>query len=255
MMDIEEFLSFACKMADLSRQIILRPKEVSQSFELKDDLSPVTIIDCEIEETLKKTIAEKYPEHGFFGEETGRDSLHAPFSWVIDPLDGTKAFIAGLPVYSTLIALTFEGNPILGVMDFPATQERFVAHKSGLTYRNGLPCRTRLDPKEPIMAISNPEGFEVSEKPLLDKVRSLASFAVYGGSSYVYGSLAAGRIDLAMDSGLDPFDYLALAPVIERAGGLITDWEGNNLTINSGRRILASGSPRLHAKAIEIINS
>jgi histidinol phosphatase-like enzyme (inositol monophosphatase family) len=256
--DRQNYLYFALKLADESRQIILSniKSTVSEnhiSFESKEDQSPVTKIDQEVERKLRSFINQEYPEHGCLGEEQPPLRLEAEFVWVIDPVDGTKAFITGLPVYSTLIALCYQGKPFLGVMDFPATKERIWALDGHSCLFDGSPCRARPLGPEPIMAITNPEALSQKEREAVSAIRKEMNFAVYGGSSYVYGQLARGRLDLAIDSGLDPFDYCAVDVVIRVAGGVMTDWEGQPLTIKSGNRVLAVGDAKLHEKTLKII--
>jgi histidinol phosphatase-like enzyme (inositol monophosphatase family) len=260
----KDFLNFALKLSDESRAIIKsfagKPPEdkpfsgQAVDFQTKSDQSPVTIVDKAIELKLKEMIKQLYPDHGFWGEETESSELTAPYVWVIDPIDGTKAFITGLPVYGTLISLTHNGLPILGVMDFPATSERLWGLAGEPSLYQGSPCRTKASGREKVMAVSNPEAFSPKETEALRAVRQEMSWAVYGGSSYVYGQLAGGRLDLAMDCGLDPYDYLALAVVISGAGGVMTDWEGEKLTLNSGHRVLAAGDPATHEIALKVIS-
>jgi histidinol phosphatase-like enzyme (inositol monophosphatase family) len=251
----QDFLDFALKLSEESRAIIKRFLNEAVDFQTKEDQSPVTNVDQEIESTLRKLIEDKYPNHGFWGEESQAAELTAAYVWVIDPIDGTKAFITGLPVFGTLISLVRDGEPILGVMDFPATSERFWGIEGKSSLYCGKPCRTRAAGKDKILAISNPEAFSIAETTAQTALRNLVSWAVYGGSSYVYGQLARGRLDFALDCGLDPYDYLALAVVIGGAGGVVTDWEGRKLTINSGHRILAAGDACAHKTALSVINN
>jgi histidinol phosphatase-like enzyme (inositol monophosphatase family) len=266
-METEKFMELALELADESRRIIRAALEKPQVFENKDDQSPVTQVDKLVEDSLRNIIAERYPSHGFLGEETLASQLDSEYVWVIDPIDGTKAFITGLPVFGTLIALARHGRPFLGVMEFPATFDRWVGLDGQVSSHNGQPCRTRESKPfvkanqnnqnnlKNIMAISNPEALNLDEKIAFSKLRAEMQWAVYGGSSYLYGRLAQGRLDIIVDAGLDPFDYCALEVVIRGAGGVMTDWEGKPLTIRSGTRVVASGDLKLHQLAIDILGN
>jgi histidinol phosphatase-like enzyme (inositol monophosphatase family) len=257
MKESESFIEFAQSLANESRRIIeghLSGTSGALGFESKEDKSPVTIVDQEVESRLRFLIDQTYPDHGFLGEETGPGDLKARYVWVVDPVDGTKAYITGLPVFGTLIALCENGVPILGVMDFPATNERFVAQIGRPTLGQGQVCQTKKPSSDKIMAVSNPEAFNYEENQELKALRKQMNWAVYGGSSLVYGRLAQGRLDLAVDCGLDPFDYCALAVVIKGAGGIMTDWEGQQLTIHSGHRVVAAANTEMHRLALDFLH-
>lgn len=248
-----ELLDFAHKLADAAREIIFSHLNPAL-FETKEDRTPVTEIDRAVEKRIKSMILERYPEHGFLGEETERERLDAELVWIVDPIDGTKAFVAGVPVFSTLISAARGGIPFLGLMDFPALSTRMTGLIGETTLKDGAVCRSRLNPSGPIMAVSNPEALSASERRRVKELRSKAAWAVYGGSTLVYANLAMGRIDLCVDAGLDAYDYCSLGPVIGGAGGKVTDWEGRELTISSGNRIIAAGDPALHELAVSILN-
>jgi histidinol phosphatase-like enzyme (inositol monophosphatase family) len=251
---IDEYLSFANMLADQARDIVSSYSQ-PQGFAFKSDHSPVTEADKKIEERLSAMIKERYPSHGFLGEETETENLGAELVWILDPIDGTKAFIAGLPVFSTLIALAENGRPKLGLMDFPALSLRFSGASGRPALINGAPCRARKAPCGVVMAVSNPEALNIEDRRKVRALRKMASFAVYGGSSLIYANLALGKIDLCVDGGLDAYDYCPLAPVVEGAGGRMTDWSGKELSIRSGSRVVAAGDPSLHQKALEILSA
>jgi histidinol phosphatase-like enzyme (inositol monophosphatase family) len=248
-----ELLGFALELAGAARRIVV--SAAPDGFSAKSDLSPVTEVDRAVEERLRTMIRSRYPGHGFLGEEGGGSELDAELVWVVDPIDGTKAFVAGLPVYSTLIALARGGRPFLGVMDFPALGERLWRLGDGPAMAGGAVCRTRRAGRDLVMAVSNPEALAPPEAERVRRVREICAFAVYGGSSLAYARLAMGRIDVAVDDGLDPYDYCALVPIIEGAGGRITDWEGAPLTIASGSRIVAAGDRALHDRIVALLRS
>ena len=281
MEDDLELLKFAHHLADLSRQAIRRrvspdgawvghgpgreageaPGQITSQitrFDTKDDLSPVTEVDREVERTLRDEILLRHPDHGFYGEESGTENLSSELVWVIDPIDGTKAFLAGIPVYSTLISLARCGKPFLGVMDFPATGLR-IAGLSGRPTMSGLPGEERVESTRPagaspVMSVSNPDALTPGERAKVAEIRAQMGWAVYGGSTMGYARLAMGSIDLCLDAGLDAYDYCSLVQVIRGAGGEVTDWEGGELGLGSGHRIAASGDRALHGRILEILS-
>ena len=253
--DLSEFAAFAGQLAADSRAqlrtTIGRPVEAIQ----KGAGSPVTAIDRAVEARLREMISARYPDHGIVGEEHGAAAPEREWVWVLDPIDGTLPFLAGLPVFGTLIALLRGGAPLIGVIDMPATEQRWLGCRGRPSTLNGAPIRTRACAAltEALISTSNPDFYGAADRPALARLNAATSWTVYGGSCLAYAQLAAGRIDLGMDVGFDPYDYLALVPVIEGAGGVITDWRGAPLTLGWGDRILAAGDPARHAEALEIL--
>jgi histidinol phosphatase-like enzyme (inositol monophosphatase family) len=177
------------------------------------------------------------------------------FVWVIDPIDGTLAYLAGFPVFGTLVALLHGAAPVLGVIEMPMTEERWVGCRDTRTTRNGLPVKTRArgELSAALMSTSNPDFFGEADRPVLDRMRAATRWNLYGGSCLAYARIASGRIDIGLDASLDPTDYLALVPVIEGAGGVITDWRGQALGLASGDRIVAAGDRRVHQQALALL--
>lgn len=253
--ELQHAITFANQLADASGAIIREAMAAPPAFTPKADNSPVTEIDKKVERELRRLIEATYPSHGILGEEYGGQALDNDYVWVIDPIDGTKPFIAGVPVFGTLIALTFRGSPILGVIDHPVTRERWVGADGIPTTLNGVPVRTRPCPDlaGAIISTSNPDLYGADGRPAFERLRAAAHWCLYGASCYAYGRLASGAIDVSIDEGFSPHDYCALVPVIRGAGGVVTDWNGDALTIRSGRRVLAAGSAELHAKALQLV--
>ncbi len=253
--DFDEFLALATELADTSRRILSAAYAERPETEIKADKSLVTEIDRRIEDRLRKMIHARYPDHGLVGEEAGSENPDAEHVWVLDPIDGTAGFIAGLPVFGTLIALMADDTPVLGVIDLPVTEDRWVGVRGLPTTRNGHPARCRSCPDlgQALMAASNPDFFSDVERPAFERVRSRTQWRIYGGSCFSYGLLASGRIDIAVDAGLDIFDIAALVPVIEGAGGIITDWDGRGITLTSHGCVVAAGDRRLHAAALDLL--
>ncbi len=253
--DLDEFAAFAGQLADASRAqlraVIGQPVEADP----KGDGSPVTAVDRAVEARLREMIAARYPDHGIVGEEHGATAPERALVWALDPIDGTLPFLAGLPVFGTLIALLHDGAPLIGVIDMPATEQRWLGCQGRPSTLNGAPIRTRPCPalSEALISTSNPDFYGAADRPALDRLKAATRWTVYGGPCLAYGQLASGRTDLGMDVAFDPYDYLALVPVIEGAGGVITDWRGAPLTLGSGDRILAAGDPARHAEALEIL--
>ncbi len=202
---------------------------------------------------LRERIELAWPSHGLLGEEYGATRMDAEYVWSIDPIDGTRSFISGWPLWGTLLALLRHGKPVLGVLDMPVLDERWIGHTSVGTTMNGLPCRTRAC--ETLAAATlyttTPDMFSPDEWSRFDRTSRDAYARRFGGDCYGYGMLAAGHIDAVVEANLMPYDYLAIAPVVEAAGGVMTDWEGRALGLDSGGRVVAAATPALHAALIE----
>lgn len=252
---LQEFAEFAGGLVDAAGAIITKAAREPLHIEIKDDGSPVTAVDKAVEDRIREIISQKYPDHGITGEERGDTAPDAEFVWVVDPIDGTLPFLAGFPVFGTLLALVHDQAPVLGIIDMPMTHERWVGLQGMATTRNGEAVRVRQcrDLSEALMSTSNPDFYTDDDRPALERLKSATRWCVYGGSCMAYAQIASGRIDLGIDVGFDIHDYLALVPVIRGAGGLITDWQGAALTLRSGDRLIAAGDPQLYAKALDVL--
>jgi inositol-phosphate phosphatase / L-galactose 1-phosphate phosphatase / histidinol-phosphatase len=250
-------LAFAVALADRSRQVMGRALAGRPEIEIKPDSSYVTDTDKGIERELRTMIGAAYPAHGILGEEFGAHNAEAEFVWVLDPIDGTAAFVAGLPVFGTLIALLHEGIPVLGIIDHLVTNDRWIGASGRPTTRNGAVVRTRkcASLSQAMLSASNPDFFTAEERPLFERIRSRTQWRIYGGSCFSYGLLASGRTDIAIDSALSIHDYAPYVPILAGAGGIITDWAGQPITINSGRQILAAGDPERHVEALALLSA
>jgi histidinol phosphatase-like enzyme (inositol monophosphatase family) len=225
--------------------------------DLKPDRSFVTALDRNIEAALATRIADRFPDHGILGEEGAASNPGADWTWVLDPVDGTGAWVAGVPVHGTLIALSHQGRPVLGVIDMHRTRDRWIGVEGAVTTHIGLPCQTRhgvrLD--RAIMSASSPDFFGSADLPALTALRGATGWRVCGASCLAYGRLASGGTDLALDAGLDIWDWAPFTPIIDGAGGRVTDWAGRPLVMGSGRRVLAAGDPALHSAALRLIEA
>ena len=244
-------LAFANELADAAGAIVRPYFRTALAVDDKADESPVTVADRQAEAALRRLIEARYPEHGIIGEEHGSLRTEAELVWVLDPIDGTKSFISGVPLFGTLIALTRRGVPVLGLIDQPISGERWIGASGHPSSLDGRPIRTRpcAELAAATLFATSPDMFPPAEAAGFQRLKSAVKLARFGGDCYAYGLLAAGFIDLVVEAGLKPYDYCALAPIIEGAGGRMTDWEGRPLTTGSGSRVIASGDPALAGKA------
>lgn len=254
--DLAPFADFARHLADIARGMLTAATAVSPDVEIKADRSFVTALDRAIEQRLRREIAARYPEHGIIGEEEGREREGAAIQWILDPIDGTAPFIAGVPVYGTLIAVAVDGIPVIGIMDLPAADNRWIGMAGAPTTHNGRPVRTRAGTSlgGAILACMNPDFFTPEDKARLDRLVEATHWRIYGTSSMGYGLMASGRIDLAMDCRLQIHDFACYRPIIEGAGGIVTDWRGAPVTLETGTRILAAGDHALHEAARSLLS-
>lgn len=219
---------------------------------------PVTEGDQAAEAAIRALIEREFPEHGILGEEYGSVGLDRDYVWVIDPIDGTRAFISGLPVWGTLVGLYHKGEAVMGLMDQPFTGERYFADGGRSIYRGPegekvLATRACADLSDAIMFTTTPYLFTGDIKRRFDVVEKRARLSRYGCDCYAFALLAAGHIDLVLEAGLKPYDVGGLIPLIEQAGGVMTNWEGGPAEM--GGEVIAAGDPALHAQVLELLNS
>lgn len=256
---MREKLHFAHELADAARQITLAHFRQKIAVDFKSDDSPVTIADKACEAALRGLIEKQYPEHGIIGEEQSAKITSSEWQWILDPIDGTKNFISGMPLYGTLIALLQAGKPVLSVVDIPALDERWSASATTPTHCNDgeVTTRTITELEQAIVGWTSPDLFAERERPLVEKLKQQARQVTLNGDCYLYARLASGDIDVVFESGLKPFDYMALILVVEQAGGVISDWQGNALTLESyaqtGGRVLAAANTTLHQQVLDLI--
>jgi len=250
-----ELVALANRLADAARPIAARYFRTPVTVDDKSDLSPVTIADREAETAMRALLAKHVPAHGIFGEEHGAERTDAEYVWVLDPIDGTKAFITGLPIFGTLIALLHRGVPVLGIIDQPILKERWLGGAGRPSTLNDRPIKVRacaaLDKAymystAPLMF---PGPIAKRHEALAEKVKLFR----WGGDCYAYGLLAAGHVDLVVENSLKLYDFAAVVPVIKGAGGTITDWKGRELDMHSDGSVLAAGDPAIHRAAAAIL--
>jgi myo-inositol-1(or 4)-monophosphatase len=254
-----ELADFARRLATLAGKVVLPLFRTSAVIHNKMDrgFDPVTEADRSAERAMRELIEKTYPDHGITGEELDDKPPNSEFNWVLDPIDGTRSFICGMPTWTTLIALTFRGKAVLGLVSQPFVQEIFIGGIYGswsenIAGRRRLAVRSAPNIAEAILTTVAPEIYQ-SEKQrrVLEALRSRTRMTRFGGDAYFFAMLAAGFVDIAMDAGLETYDIAALVPIIEGAGGTITTWEGCEAT--GGGDIIAAASPALHEAVLEII--
>lgn len=261
MAEAVEFGAFAHELADASGVAILphfRKRLAVANKAAAGSYDPVTVADRQAERAIIRLVRARYPGHGLEGEEFGIQHAEASWRWIIDPIDGTRAFITGMPTWGTLIGLAHEGQPILGVMDQPFTRERFWS-EGRRSYSRGpdgmrRQLRTRRAARlaDCIMTTTHPEFFKSGEETrAFGRVRDKVKTCRYGGDCYGYCMLAAGQIDLVIEAGLKSYDVAALIPIVEGAGGRMTTWDGGPAL--GGGRIIAAGDPQIHEAAMALL--
>ncbi len=247
-------LALANRLADAAGAVI-RPKFRGQwSHERKADASPVTEVDRAAEAAMRAILEAEAPDDGIIGEEYGTRNEHAGRQWVLDPIDGTVSFMAGRPIFGTLIALMQDGWPVLGIIDQPVAGERWAGRVGHETTLNGEPVRVRAcrELSDATIASTGPQNFTDDEAgAFMSLAAQTSKTVIWGGDCYNYGLLAAGHLDIVCEAGLKLYDYAALVPVVEGAGGLMADWQGNPLDAGSDGRVLALGEPARLEEALE----
>jgi len=253
----DDHVSFAGELADVARTLFRNRVDERPDISIKSDDSPVTPMDKQVEHELRKMIRQRFPEHGILGEEHGAENANADHVWVIDPIDGTLAFIAGVPVYGVLIGLAHERKPVLGVIEHPTTGDRWMGGHSIGTKRNGQLVSVRQcgELGKAFLTTSNTDFMTADERHAFEALKGETQFTLYGASCFAYGLLASGRTDIAVDCGFDIFDALAPAAVVEGAGGKVTDWDGAEIHLGWRGRLAATGDPNLHERTLERLNS
>lgn len=254
MTEVHAFLPTAHALADLARPIARKYFRQPLAVHTKSDASPVTIADQEIEAAMVAYLRRTFPDHGILGEEHGAHNAQAEWTWVLDPIDGTKSFVMGRPTFGTLIALAHRGVPVLGLIDQPILGERWVGCVGQATTFNGEACRVRAEVRvaDAMACTTTPAMFagqEAAHARLLAGVKSLA----YGGDCYGYAMLASGFVDLVVEADLKPYDFMALAPIVNGAGGYICDWAGGPLRLDSKGMVIAASGHSLAAEAMNLL--
>jgi histidinol-phosphatase len=256
--DFDAYIATAHALAERAGAVILPHFRAATAVHHKGGAAfdPVTAADRDAEAAIRRMLAAAYPGHGIVGEEFGNEREDADYCWIIDPIDGTRAFILGQPLWGTLIGLTAGGAPLLGMMDQPYTGERFWSGETESLFRRGNETRTMrvracAGLGDAVLASTTPDMFEGQDTESFDALSRAVRLRRFGGDCYNYCLLALGQIDLVVEAGLKPFDILPLVPIIERAGGVVSTWEGGDP--RHGGRIVAAGDPALHAATVKML--
>jgi histidinol phosphatase-like enzyme (inositol monophosphatase family) len=258
--DIPRFLAFADALADAARGAILPHFRAGGACENKsaDTFDPVTEADRSAEAAMRALIERTFPGHGVLGEEFERKEARGGYEWVLDPIDGTRAFVAGLPTWGVLIALSYEGKPIVGVMDQPYLDERYRGWGDGADVvmrgeRRTLKTRSCGHLGDAILSTTSPDLFHGTEADAFARVRAAAKLTRYGYDCYAYAMIAAGHMDCVIESGLKPFDIQALIPVLSGAGGGVCSWRGGDAS--QGGQVLAYSDARVRDSVLAMLEN
>ncbi|HVC57100.1 MAG TPA: histidinol-phosphatase [Stellaceae bacterium] len=252
MVELDRFLALATDLAAAAGEAIRPYFRQPLAVDDKPDLSPVTAADRAAEAAMRRLIAAQFPTHGIIGEEFGNERETAEFVWVLDPIDGTKSFISGVPLFGTLIALAHRGRPVLGIIDQPISRERWIGASGRASTLNGVAIRCRPCPTLAAATVfaTSPDMFRGGDAALFARVASAAKLVRFGADCYAYGLLAHGFIDLVIEASLKPYDFCAMLPIVEGAGGVASDWRGMPLTLASDGRVVVAGDRRAHEAAL-----
>lgn len=251
--------AFVHQLATVSGEAILpffRTSLVSEDKSHGRAFDPVTEADRAAEQVMRRLITTHFPAHGIIGEEFGDERVDATYVWALDPIDGTKSFIAGMPAWGTLIGLLKEGAPVYGMMHQPFIGERFFGNGATARYKGpagdrALHTRDCKALEDAILFTTSPLLMEGGDRAAFQKVEERVRLSRYGGDCYAYCMVAAGLVDLVIETGLQDHDVIALVPIIEGAGGVVTNWEGGSAA--EGGRVVAAGSAAIHHAALELL--
>lgn len=253
-----DYRVFFDRLADVATAAILPHFRSAGIVDSKDSgrFDPVTAADREAELAIRAEIGRAFPDHGVIGEEFGASNAGAERIFIIDPIDGTRSFIAGLPTWGVLLGLLVRGLPAFGMMAQPFTGERYFGDGAGAWYSGPggpRPLRVRACDRleESVLFTTSPSLFADSEREAYQRVENDVRLARYGADCYAYCMVAAGTVDVVVESGLQPYDILPLIPIIEGAGGNVTNWEGG--PVHDGGRVVATGDARLHDRVLRVL--
>jgi inositol-phosphate phosphatase/L-galactose 1-phosphate phosphatase/histidinol-phosphatase len=255
MAEAADFLDLAVVLADAAGAAVRPYFRQPLRVEDKPDRSPVTAADRAAEAAMRGLIEARFPGHGIIGEEFGRVREEAELVWVLDPIDGTKSFISGVPLFGTLIALCHRGRPILGIIDQPISHERWIGAVGQPSRFNGtaIRCRPCAGLAAATVFATSPDMFKGGNAAAFARVSGAAKLTRYGADCYAYGLLALGFVDLVVEAEMKPYDFCAMVPIVEGAGGIATDWQGKPLNLDADGRVLIAGDRRAHDAALALL--
>jgi len=257
---VPDLLHTAHALADAAAAISLQHFRTPLDIITKADESPVTLADRAAEAAMREILAAQCPQDGIYGEEHGQERLQAERVWVLDPIDGTRSFITGSPLWGTLIGVLEGGRVRFGLVDMPVLRERWWGQSlpnggGAIALRNGQPVHasacTRIEDAR--IVCTSPDIFAPADWQAFDALSRRCAMRRFGGDCYGYAQLAGGTVDLVVETGLQPYDYLGPAGLVEAAGGVITDWQGRPLGLQSDGRVVAAATPELHRQALAML--
>jgi myo-inositol-1(or 4)-monophosphatase len=256
--ELDQFIAAAEAAADVAGAAVRPFFRAGFSVDSKTDRSPVTIADRSAEQAMRAVLAERFPAHGILGEEFGLDRPEARLRWVLDPIDGTRAFVSGRPSFGTLIALLDGATPVIGVIDQPVTRERWVGATGRRTVFRGpfggrAGCRLCASLDQAELSCTSPEMMRGPDLPRWERLRAAVLRNYWGGDCYAHGLLALGQIDVVAECSMKLWDWAALVPVVEGAGGRVTDWNGQTLRPDGDGRVLSVGDPTLLSQVVAVL--
>lgn len=256
----KEYTAFLERLADAASEVTLpmfkKPLDVdNKGKKLQLNYDPVTEADRQAENAIRRLIAQNYPDHNILGEEHGqKQNGKSPYTWVIDPIDGTRAYICGIPTWGTLIALNDGERPVLGMLDQPYLKERYIGTPEG-SFLNGdrIICRPCTELSEATVSTTDPTQFFACSDDLsaFNRVAAKARLVRNGYDCYAYAMVAAGFMDVVIESGLEAYDIQALIPIVEGAGGVVTNWTGGSAA--DGGQVVASATQALHEQVLSLL--
>ena len=261
--DPAAYVDFAHALADVARGETL-PRfrtDLAVDNKVPSDFDPVTDADREAERAIRARIEAQFPEHGILGEEFGEVRGGARHRWVLDPVDGTRSFVCGAPTWTTLIALEVDGEPQLGVIDQPYVGERWIGTRTRAVLHRGASVRAVATSSctvlaDALVSTTDPRAdayFSATEAAAFERVAGACKLARFSMDAYAYALLAMGHLDLVVESGLQHYDYAALAPIVRGAGGVVSSWDGGRFDATAGGRLIAAATPELHAAAAAML--
>ncbi len=249
-----DLLKAAIEISEAAAAIPMRYFRAGVAIEDKPDESPVTVADRETEKAIRAAIEARFPSHGIFGEEFGKSNVHAEYTWIIDPIDGTRSFICGVPLFGMLLGTLKSGEAVAGVIRMPALGETYAGSLSGGATLNGKPIACRdVEPGKARLFINEAIRMVDKEPALLKRLMEFGHTRRFFNDCYAFALLAAGQIDAVVDFDLQPYDYLPVVPVVEAAGGIITDWKGGKLGLKSDGTVVAAATEELHRELMALL--
>jgi len=257
LLDCNELMGAANQLADQAAITSSSYFRAGVDIDLKGDESPVTIADKQIEREAREILGKLYPDHSILGEEYGAGDLTKDHVWVIDPIDGTRSFISGHPLYGFLLAHMNKGKCELGMIAMPELQERYIGQKGQGATLNGQPISVskKTDLSDAIIYLNEGDKLVQHEPEVFARLLTLGHTRRFAYDCYPHALLAAGQVDVVVDYDLKPFDYLPLAGVIEEAGGVISDWDGKLLDFDSDGRVVSAATPELHSELLSFLST